>query len=299
MNKTRIRQHLRKKHEEFVDSITDGKIKAIINNQSIITGGCITSLLLGEKVSDYDYYLDSYEAVTQVAAYYIKQFTLLNPDEPKPVLISLPNSVRIMIKSSGQTSDQSYREALQLANEEMDHQDIMDEQRNKDGDKLNKKYPYRPVFLSSNAITLSNRVQIITRFFGPSEEIHKNFDFVHTMNYYKPGGDKLVLNQAAVESTLTKTLVYVGSLYPLCSFIRTRKFVQRGWTINAGQYLKMAFNLSDFDLKNIEVLEDQLIGVDTAYFTQLINQVKADKEAVRLSIDGLYITELINQIFDN
>jgi hypothetical protein len=299
MNKTRIRQHLRKKHEEFVDSITDGKIKAIMNNQSIITGGCITSLLLGEKVSDYDYYLDSYEAVTQVAAYFIRQFTALNPDEPKPVLISLPNSVRIMIKSSGQTSDQSYREALQLTNEEMDHQDIMDEQRDKDGNKLNKKYPYRPVFLSSNAITLSNRVQIVTRFFGPPEEIHKNFDFIHTMNYYKPREDKLVLNPSALESTLAKTLVYVGSLYPLCSFIRTRKFVQRGWTINAGQYLKMAFNLSDFDLKNIEVLEDQLIGVDTTYFTQLINQVKADKEAGRLSIDGLYITELINQIFDN
>jgi hypothetical protein len=270
-----------------------------MNNQSIITGGCITSLLLGEKVSDYDYYLDSYEAVTQVAAYFIRQFTALNPDEPKPVLISLPNSVRIMIKSSGQTSDQSYREALQLTNEEMDHQDIMDEQRDKDGNKLNKKYPYRPVFLSSNAITLSNRVQIVTRFFGPPEEIHKNFDFIHTMNYYKPREDKLVLNPSALESTLAKTLVYVGSLYPLCSFIRTRKFVQRGWTINAGQYLKMAFNLSDFDLKNIEVLEDQLIGVDTTYFTQLINQVKADKEAGRLSIDGLYITELINQIFDN
>ena len=47
---------------------------------------------------------------------------------------------------------------------------------------------------------------------------------------------------------LARQLVYQGSKYPICSMIRTRKFLQRGWHINAGQYLKMAFQVSELDL---------------------------------------------------
>jgi hypothetical protein len=46
--------------------------------------------------------------------------------------------------------------------------------------------------------------------------------------------------------------------------------IQRGWTVNAGEILKMLFQVSELDLKNIEVLEEQLIGVDVAYFSLLI-----------------------------
>jgi hypothetical protein len=57
-----------------------------------------------------------------------------------------------------------------------------------------------------------------------------------------------VLRAEALESILTKELRYVGSRYPLCSVIRTRKFLARGWTINAGQYVKMCFQISQLDL---------------------------------------------------
>ena len=33
--------------------------------------------------------------------------------------------------------------------------------------------------------------------------------------------------------------------------IRTRKFLKRGWHINAGQYLKMCFQISELDLSDI------------------------------------------------
>jgi hypothetical protein len=48
-----------------------------------------------------------------------------------------------------------------------------------------------------------------------------------------------------------------------------KKFIQRGWTVN-GRNPKMLFQVSELDLKNIEVLEEQLIGVDVAYFSLLI-----------------------------
>jgi hypothetical protein len=82
----------------------------------------------------------------------------------------------------------------------------------------------------------------------------------------------------------------------LCSFIRTRKFLKRGWHIDAGQYLKMAWDLNKLDLKNMSVLEDQLTGVDAAYFQEVINllndHVKGGKE-----IDDTYLVQVVDKIF--
>ena len=55
-----------------------------------------------------------------------------------------------------------------------------------------------------------------------------------------------------------------------------RKFINRGWYISAGQILKMSMNLQEFDLSNVEVLKDQLTGVDSLYFQWLINIIKED-----------------------
>ena len=101
--------------------------------------------------------------------------------------------------------------------------------------------PFTPIFLSSNAITLSDRIQIVIRFYGDPEEIHKNFDFVHCTNYWLSWNNSLETSDKALESLLAKELYYMGSKYPICSVIRTRKFLRKGWHINAGQYLKMAF----------------------------------------------------------
>lgn len=76
--------------------------------------------------------------------------------------------------------------------------------------------------------------------------------------------------------------------------IRTRKFLSRGWTINAGQYVKMAMQLNDLDLKDVKVLEDQLTGVDAAYFMQLIDALK-DVEPEKMN--AAYISTIIDRIF--
>jgi len=157
---------------------------------------------------------------------------------------------------------------------------------------------YRPVFLSANAITLSNGVQLVTRFYGDPAEIHENYDFVHCTNYWTSWDEALVLNPAALESLLSRTLQYTGSLYPVCSVIRTRKFIKRGWHINAGQYLKMCLQISELDLFNIEVLEDQLTGVDAAYFSSVIQWCKEKKkDAPDFNLTLPYLVEIINRIF--
>ena len=136
------------------------------------------------------------------------------------------------------------------------------------------KKKYRPVFMTSNAITLSDKVQIILRFYGEPDEIHSNYDYIHCTCYWQSWDSELILRPAALEALLSRTLSYVGSKYPICSLVRLRKFVQRGWRINAGQILKIAYQISKLNLDDLSVLEDQLTGVDTAYFVQLIERLK-------------------------
>jgi hypothetical protein len=73
-----------------------------------------------------------------------------------------------------------------------------------------------------------------------------------------------------------------------------KKFIQRGWTVNAGEILKMLFQVSELDLKNIEVLEEQLIGVDVAYFSLLITVLR-DTEG---KLTAHHLSELIDKVFN-
>src|SRR4030042_1466551 len=153
---------------------------------------------------------------------------------------------------------------------------------------------YIPTFFSPNAISLSNNVQIITRFHGNNEEIHKTFDFIHATNYFT-FKDGLVTNKEALESIICKQLKYQGSLYPLTSIIRMKKFIKRGWNINAGEILKIMFQISELDLKNPNILEEQLIGVDVAYFAQLIEILRTVSPE---KITSSYLNEIIDRVFN-
>src|SRR4030065_424006 len=153
---------------------------------------------------------------------------------------------------------------------------------------------YIPTFFSSNAISLSNNIQIVTRFHGNNEEIHKTFDFIHATNYFT-FKDGLVTNKEALESIICKQLKYQGSLYPLTSIIRMKKFIKRGWNINAGEILKTMFQISELDLKDPSVLEDQLIGIDVAYFAQLIEILRTISPE---KITSSYINEIIDRVFN-
>ena len=93
---------------------------------------------------------------------------------------------------------------------------------------------------------------------------------------------------------LAKELRYVGSKYPICSVIRLRKFIKRGWTVNAGQILKMMMQISELDLKDHKVLQDQLTGVDAAYFCQLVSMVKENDPE---KVNSAYLVEIIDRMF--
>ena len=282
-----IKAILQKKHNQFVASIEDEEIKALVDKNSIITGGSIVSMLLNETPKDFDYYFTDKETCLKVAQYFVDKF---NKRHGKDIFVEEKEDgrVKIYIKSKGVAQDADYLNPDTLEEGGEAPQEESEEDKN----------AYRPVFLSANAITLTGRIQLVVRFYGSAEDIHENYDFVHCTCYWTSDDGELVLPREALEAILTKELVYNGSKYPLCSIIRTKKFIRRGWQINAGQYVKMALQLNGLDLLDMSVLEDQLTGVDSAYFYQVINYIKNQQaNNPGFEIDTMYLIEVINRIF--
>lgn len=357
MKKKTINAIITKKINNWLDSIQDKELVKTIKHDIVVTGGCITSLLLNEEVNDFDIYLKTKESLKLLSQYYCKVFNennkgklnklghplhawVLDGEDVKAwenkqkllssfaygypdisylevqqwdqdandinykfyrnvsgMILNTPEDrIKIIINSDGVAENSDYK----ADNAEYNIDNYLNAVN--DGDAIPEKVAetdskYTPIFLSTNAITLSNKIQIVVRFYGEPSQIHENYDFVHATNYwtYEEG---TVLNQQALEAILNKELVYVGSKYPVCSLVRTRKFIKRGWQINAGQYVKIAFQISELNLKDPYVLEDQLVGVDSIYFLNFIHVLKEkqmkDKDFV---LSQQYLATVIDKIF--
>lgn len=269
MKKSLIKQHLIRKHEDFISSIEDASIRDIVNTKGFITGGAIPSLLLNEEVNDYDYYFSTHEAAFKVAEYFVQQYNRLY--DKNFIVEDGDDHPSIIIPSQGIAKPSNLKDAA----------------------------PYTPIFLSENAITLASGIQLVFRFHGNPAFIHQNYDFAHTICYFLPAQKEMVLQPAALESILTKELIYTGSPYPLASIIRAKKFIKRGWSISASQYLKMCFHLNQLDLTDIETLRAQLTGVDTFYFSNLVTKLKLEQEKnVDFVLDEHYLFTVLEEIFD-
>jgi len=306
MKRKTINAIITKKVKQWHESINDESVRKLAESDTIVTGGCIASMLLKESVNDFDIYLKTHETALALAQYYVHEFSKVREAKGINTPISILNEnnrIKLVIKSAGiagkDEGEYDYFEnrepeaAQGYVSDIMDDPgDIEDTYQDTESLALQETNNFRPVFLSTNAITLSDKVQIILRFTGTPRIIHENYDFVHCTNYWTKQ-EGVVLNADAMESLLSKELRYIGSRYPLCSIIRTRKFIKRGWSINAGQMLKMIWQVNGLDLADIKVLEDQLTGVDVAYFFQVINRLKEKGDRV----EGAYLIEIIDRMF--
>lgn len=309
-----IKSILRRKIDGWLDTIEDAALKEKLSKSVIVTGGSIASMLLGEEINDFDLYFRDHDTTLAVANYCLARFHPRKKDGIEvPLSISDEDGrVKVVCKSAGIASEDGSEKPYQYFEGAPDEkasayvgeviadpsqiEDVHQETESKAlaTDDEDGKSKHRPIFMTSNAITLSGKIQLILRFYGEPDEIHANYDFVHCTNYWKSWDGELVLQQSALESLLARELRYVGSKYPICSVVRLRKFIERGWRVNAGQILKIAMQISELNLKDLKVLEDQLTGVDTAYFVQLIERMK-EKDPEK--VDAAYLVEIIDRIF--
>lgn len=288
-----IEQTIRDKIKGWLASIEDVELRDAIKKHYIVTGGAITSMLLGDLPNDYDVYLDDADVAARLASYYISRLPEVDNDKTNTPIVEVPperNRVTIKVQSAGIAGEDVDQKKYDYFESYPDPGTRMAQYL--DGAAQQNTGRYKALAITTNAITLSDQIQIVLRFIGPASEIHKNYDFVHTTNYYTEE-EGVVLNQPALESILARELKYVGSLYPICSMFRIKKFIKRGWTITAGEMLKISWDISKLNLNDRTVLQDQLTGVDAAYFNQLIGLLKDGEE-----IDRTYLFELVNRVFD-
>jgi hypothetical protein len=302
--KTIIRS-IKHKMRQWLDSITDEALRGRVEKHYFVSGGAIASMLMGDLPNDYDVYLTDLEVAKDLAGYYLAELQKVEEGEEQSKssdLVSriearvVDGRVRIMIKSAGVLDDEygvdGYRYFEALPPAEMDK--YIDRLRKKKGK------DFKPALATSNAISLHGGVQIIFRFVGTPDKVHENFDFVHCTGYfwpaeYLPGRfeNGLVIKPEAMEAILARELRYVGSLYPICSMFRIKKFLNRGWTVTAGTMLKIAWDISQLELQYPSVMQDQLVGMDAAYFHQVIQLLKEKGE-----IDRTYLYEIVERVFD-
>lgn len=313
MKSKTIEKILTSKFKKFVNSIEDENVKKLVSENSLITGGAIASLFLTGEVNDYDIYFTNRETAIVAANYYVNKFNEIqnttksdtNQITIRPVtVVEKEDRIQISVKSAGiatAVSDEKMEQGYQYFEGDRRSDAPAATEYVENLTSYAKIWPgkgenkFKPIFLSSNAITLSDDVQLIFRFYGDPQVIHDNYDFVHCTNYWLSKDSKLVLNQPAPEALMSKELKYIGSKYPICSIIRLRKFLKRDFTITAGHLLKILWQVADLDLNDPYVLEEQLVGVDAAYFNEII--IKLKENLIDGKINNAYLFELIDKIF--
>lgn len=289
------------KMNQWLETITDEALRGKVKDNLLVSGGSIASLMMGAEVNDYDVYLKNIDVLKELAKYYTKNFSGIWIADGRNRSQLMQEYQVLENEDNTEGTDNSYN-SVSIRNLKEDQLKLMFVSKNGglrvNEDKKPEEMEYEPVFFSPNAISLSNDLQIVLRFWGDDKKIHETFDFVHATNYFT-FKDGLVRNMAALESILTKTLKYQGSHYPVTSIIRAKKFINRGFNIGAGELLKIMFQISQLNLADPDILEEQLIGVDVAYFELLIEALRSKySQDPKFQLESSYFNTLIEKIFN-
>jgi hypothetical protein len=315
MKPTAIERNIRHKVNDWLESIDDEKLRELVKDNVVVTGGCITSMLLEEKPNDYDIYFKTYVVATQVAEYYVQKFCaekcntvrFAGQERVTGITVKVEDGhPKIYVKSAGVAREGGAEEYqyFEMIGDDDTREQVVDDYMiaaitvQAPLDVKEKLKPYRPQFLTSNAITLTDGIQLVIRFAGTSSVLHENFDFTHCKNHWsswKKPGKALQLLKMPVICTLNKRIHYSpGSLYPLASLFRTRKFIKRGWDVSLGEYLKIVYDIAKLNLNDPKVLQDQLIGMDAAYFAEIITALREGKVE---KVDAAYLARIIDELY--
>lgn len=277
-----------------------------IYDSVLVSGGSIASMLLDEPVNDYDIYFTNKKVAYLVASYYLRDMVnrgkLASTDKVPSAQIRDNESggIEVYIKSMGVageatqgTNQYQYFEGARGTDDEVENQ-IDNFLKGYKAETKGTKARYIVQFMTSNAITLRDDIQLIFRFCGNASVIHNNFDFTHCKNYWTRE-EGLVYNPDALQALLERRLYYSGSLFPLAAMFRVRKFLARGFRISASEIVKMSYDISKLDLDDPRVLREQLLGCDFAYFHQVVNMLKNRAEG----IDRTYLFKILDEVFSD
>jgi len=278
-----IKKRLCKKIQEVGKSFKDtGMSKDLLEayySEVQVFGGAISSLLMGTKVNDYDFYFKSAKTSLDIADWLCTRRNNTVKETrsyAKPFIRPFEN-IKGDIEDRVFIAPSHVVEAYQAYLDDVEgHLFVNPLQRRmlmlKGGPK-EAKLEYGVAVITDNAISLKSGVQLIMRFSGAYSDIVKNFDFIHTHCCYDYQTDNLITPNASLHSMMSKTLYYSGLLYPFTSVLRMKKFIERGWSISIGQTLKIMLQSNKVDMSDTETFIDQIMGVDILYINQFIAHI--------------------------
>ena len=335
MNEQQIKKHLKYKFESWLNSINDTNLQKVLRENTIITGGAISSMLLDQEINDYDLYFKSKYAVKSISEHYIRKFhtvmengTAFIPSisTPQPLTFSLtplPQPPKFNDESSfmlnysfdlckGRTfgpecKEISYEDlapefyvednleggmTIRIINNhltslgnENKFNTLLGNSKKKSKKKKEKNFDpiYNPVIFTPNAVTLTNDIQLVTRFCGTPEEIHESFDMEHCTCYWDASTDRLVLPPKALKSILTKELrIRDTAPQPISTLVRINKMLGRGYTINPPQLIKASLLVAKLNVDDDEVVWNNLRGLYASDYEELRELFKEESPGTNL-----------------
>lgn len=119
------------------------------------------------------------------------------------------------------------------------------------------------------------KVQLIQKYVGSPSEVIKKFDFTICMASFYPGftSENWYLDDRFLPDLAAKRLVYTStSDYQISSLHRLGKYYDRGFRAPASSLIKLAFKIHSTELKTYADLKDQLEGLDTIIFGDMIHE---------------------------
>lgn len=199
MKTKQIKKLLTTVTNNFLESIEDKEIRALIKKHGYVTGGAIPCMLMDDYVNDYDIYLNNKEVVDKVLAYF--------KNDNK---VSTTNDIDSIIDNIKTTPTPK---------------------------------KFKVNLITNNSINFSDKIQIVVGFYGEPEQVIKSFDFAHIKSYFLLDNSELVVKEDVYKLIFEKELVYTGSSYPLSSFLRTKKYIKKGWNITNTEMIKIALDM--------------------------------------------------------
>jgi hypothetical protein len=183
----------------------------------------------------------------------------------------------------------------------------------------NKDDKFHVKLITDNAINLSDKIQLITKFWGDPSFVTDEFDWQHIKSWYSCKEEKLYLTSDVYQLVVEKELIYTGSDYPLSSLMRLKKYIKKGWNVSNTTILHIAldivasFNkmeverylptcgiddpvkdLPDWRIIESEGIEEQIFNVDDIiYHMNGVDPIRIQDELVKKTGQYLSIEEII------
>ena len=107
----------------------------------------------------------------------------------------------------------------------------------------NKDDKFHVKLITDNAINLSDKIQLITKFWGDPSFVTDEFDWQHIKSWYSCKEEKLYLTSDVYQLVVEKELIYTGSDYPLSSLMRLKKYIKKGWNVSNTTILHIALDI--------------------------------------------------------